>query len=193
MKNYSLAAILALALFSQAAAAAAQGTDWRTALNFGVLSEKKQDGVTTKPGMPAGFEAARALGDRLELGLAYTYAEVNYETALGDTSFFNHFIQVFAAYKLDSLVKGLYAGPQIGFVSRSWDKSGENLGFDCLSAGARAGYDRFFTERLSLGVQVQFVYAGGEEKTIKNNNSSVTYSVNDTHYTLGLLTLGYRF
>lgn len=195
MKKIFAGALLSVILLQVSPARAQEAAKWRLGVNYGILSEEAIAFTKTTEGPAAGFEVARKLGDAFELGLSYTYAEVKYKSTLlpAQLGFDDHFFLLFGNFSLDKVLKGLYAGPQAGFVSRSLRKENDNIGFDSLSFGARAGYDYFFTDRLSAGAQVQFVSVGDAEKTVTDNNAQVTYTLDDTSFTTFLFSVNYRF
>jgi len=195
MRSGILAGMLLGVLMLQASQALARDAKWRLGLNYGVLSEEKIAYVKTDEGAAAGFEVGRKFGDKFELGLSYTYAEVKYKSTLLpiELGFDDHFFLLFGNFSLDGVLKGLYAGPQAGFVSRSLRKENDNLGFDSLAFGARAGYERSISGGLSAGVQVRFVSVGKAEKTVTDDNVKVNYSLDDTSFLTYLLSLNYRF
>ena len=191
--NTALALAALLALASQAGAE--EAPKWRLGVNYGILSEEKIPYTKIDEGAPAGLEIARKLGENFGLGLSYTRAEVKYESTLLPVTlgFDQHFFLLFGNFHLDGLLKGLYAGPQVGFVSRVLRKENDNIGFDSLSIGARAGYDYFITKGLSVGAQLQFVSVGEAEKTVTDDNVKVTYTLDDTSFMTYLLSVNYRF
>lgn len=195
MKKLLAGALLSVILLQVSQAGAQEAAKWRLGVNYGVLNEKAIAFTKTDEGPAYGFEVARKFGAGFELGLSYTYAEVKYKSTLlpVELGFDDHFFLLFGNFSLDKVIKGLYAGPQAGFVSRSLRKENDNLGFDALSFGARAGYDYFITPSLSAGAQVQFVSVGDAEKTVTDNNVKVTYSLDDTSFTTFLFSVNYRF
>ena len=195
MRSGILAGMLLCVLMLQASQALARDAKWRLGLNYGVLSEKKIAYIKTDEGAPVGFEAARKLGDKFELGLSYTYAEVKYKSTLlpVELGFDDNFIMLFGNFNLDGLLKGLYAGPQLGLVSRTLRKENDNIGLEALGFGARAGYEYFITGELSVGAQAQFVSVGEAEKTVTDDNVKVNYSLDDTSFMTYLLSVNYRF
>jgi len=191
-----LAALLMSFITLQAAQVRAQETaKWRVGANYGIMNEKKFAYTKTDEGAPAGLEVARKLGEKFELGFSYAYAAVDYEITILSYKFgfYDHFFMLFGNYRMDTLVKGLYIGPQLGFVSRSLRKDGDNIGLDAVALGARAGYDYFLTERLSVGAQAQYVSVGKAEKTVTDDNAEVTYSAAATNFMQYLLSVNYRF
>ena len=195
MRSGILAGLLLGVLMLQASQALAQDTKWRLGLNYGVLSEKKLAYVETDEGAAAGFEVGRKFGDKFELGLSYTYAEVKYKSTLLpiELGFDDHFFLLFGNFSLDGVLKGLYAGPQAGFVSRSLRKENDNIGLDSLAFGARIGYERLIAGGLSVGAQARFVSVGEAEKTVTDDNVKVEYSLDDTSFMTYLLSVSYRF
>lgn len=195
MKKILAGALLSVILLQVSQVRAQEAPKWRLGFNYGVLSEEAISFTKTDEGPAAGFEVARKFGDAFELGLSYTYAEVKYKSTLLpiELGFDDHFFLLFGNFSLDKVLKGLYAGPQAGFVSRSLRKENDNIGFDSLSFGARAGYNYSFTDRLSAGAQVQFVSVGEAEKTLTDDNVRTTYTLNDTSFITGLFSVNYRF
>lgn len=187
--------LLLAALILQTAQLRAQEEKWRAGAGYGLLSAEKYAFTKTKEGPAAGVEIARKLGAKFELGASLGYAEVKYESELLPIklAFDNTFLMLFGNFRLDAVLKGLYAGPQAGFVTRSLRKENDNIGMNAAGFGFRAGYDHALSRRLNLGVQFQYVSAGKAEKTVTDDNVKVTYSVAAAGFMQYLLSASYRF
>lgn len=181
----------------QAAPAAAKESMWRVSATGGLLSEKKFAFTKTKEGSSVGVEVARKLGSVIELGADISYAPVSYETTVPFLGTVEMDINnIFALLSLNFRpTRGLYLGVLGGVTDRALKLSSGpgDINMTAGTFGFKAGYDLFLSERFTIGVQAQHLSVGKSEKTLTDNNQSVTYKLDSTSFTKYLLAIGYRF
>lgn len=189
--------LIFLPLLALASAAGAAESKWSFMLHGGMIMEEKQSGVTIDEGPLFGFEVRREMSDKLSLGAGVSFATIEKESdALpGFTfEFTDMFVPLWADFKLDGLLKGLYAGPQVGLINRAYKPQNEgNIDMTSFSYGGRVGYERGLGEKLSAGLQLGYLKTGKAETTVTSDNVKVTYSVPKTSFTTLLLSLRYMF
>ena len=181
-----------LVLFFFAGAARAEETlRWRAAILAGRASEKPAAGVTNPGVKIGGVELGRAFMDFMEFGYSFSYAGIvqKQELTAARTGYDVTFHIIFADFLLDTTARGFYAGPELGIVSRSLRKAGQNVSLNALALGARAGYNYPLNARFSLGLQAQYLTVGDAKNTVTENNISTTYRASNTGYAKGLLLL----
>ncbi|MCK5583478.1 MAG: outer membrane beta-barrel protein [Elusimicrobiales bacterium] len=171
---------------------------WTLSLSRGAFSEKKQSGVSIETGPLIGFEAARRFSDKIDIGFEFSKGGTEKESVLLPGLKFeynNYFSMIFLNYSLDKVIKGLYIGPQAGIIMRSYIKSNDDIGLTGSAYGLKAGYDLNLSERLSFGLQAQYVKVSKADKTVREGSPlvDVTYSVPKTSFMKYLLALKYRF
>lgn len=169
---------------------------WRAALTGGMLSEKHFAGVSNPGVAAAGAELGRAFGNILEFGYSFAYAGLVQKQRLTavQTGYNVTFNILFADFLQDTTVHGFYAGPQLGIVSRSLRRSGQNAGLNSLAYGVRAGFNHPVGSGLfSLGFQVQYLSVGDAKVTITENSVNTTYRAPKTGFAKYLLLVNYKF
>jgi len=193
-KNMIVLAVMMLAM----AAGTARAADhkWSLALLGGMIAEEKRSGVTIDEGMLAGVEITRTLGDTVNLSFGFSFMRVEKESSAlpgVKVKFNDYFGPLCAAYKFDGALKGLYLGPQVAIVTRSYVKENDDIGLTSLGYGARLGYDYPLSERFSVGAQGNYLKVGSAEKTVTGDGTRTTYSVGETSFTNLLLSVKYHF
>jgi hypothetical protein len=185
-----------LVLCSVPAAARAEETlRWRAALTGGAVSEKHLAGVSNPGVTAAGGEIGRAFMDSMEFGYSFAYAGLVQKEKLtaAQTGYDVMFHVLFADFLQDTTMHGFYAGPQLGIVSRSLRKVGQNAGLNSMAIGARAGYNCPLSALFSAGLQVQYLYVGDAKATVMENSVNTTYRAPATSFAKYLLLLNYKF
>ena len=171
---------------------------WVFAVVGGLMTEEGKSGVTVKEDPLFGFEVIRKVSEKIDIGFEFSKGKTEKESVLlpGVKTRFNVYSGLlFANYKLDGFIRGLYIAPQIGIIMRSYIKSNDDIGLTGSAYGLKAGYDLNLSERLSFGLQAQYVKVSKADKTVREGSPlvDVTYSVPKTSFMKYLLALKYRF
>lgn len=168
---------------------------WRAALAGGMVSEKHFAGVSDPGVIAAGGEIGRAFMDSMEFGYSFAYAGIvqKQKITAAQTGYDVMFHILFADFLQDTTMHGFYAGPQLGIVSRSLRRAGQNAGLNSVAFGARGGYNYPLNGFFSLGAQAQYLSVGSAEVTVTEHSVNTTYRAPKTSFARYQLLLSYKF